>query len=218
MTLSSAEMTSPFSLKIPETSLSDCTRFERAVAHFDTINCKDPNALVHEGAGYPAEYLLAQALCHWVLTLSPDPSESLLLASRCQHLRRWEHPRSAYPAGRAGYLKWRADLKHIHAEHVTKLLRAYHYDPRTIAAVRSLNLKEDLKKSPDCQILEDGLCLVFLQFQFEEILARYPDEKVISILQKTARKMSTKGLAAAGELNYSPRAQALLSQALGNQD
>lgn len=215
-TLLSAEMTSPLALKIPEGSLSDRSRFDRTVAHFDTINCKDPHATVFQEAAYPSEYLLAQALCHWVIALSPEASEPLLLASRCQHLRRWEHPRSSYPEGRAGYLKWRADLKRIHASHVSKILQAYHYDPRTIAAVRSLNLKADLKNSPDCQTLEDGLCLVFLQFQFENIIARYPEEKVVTILQKSARKMSPDGLAAAGALNYSPQAQFLLSQALGN--
>ena len=37
--------------------------------------------------------------------------ETLLLAARAHHLRRWELPRDSYPVGRAGYLRWRRDQK-----------------------------------------------------------------------------------------------------------
>ena len=38
--------------------------------------------------------------------LQPTASSSLLLAARCQHLDRFSTPRSTYPEGKAGYLKW----------------------------------------------------------------------------------------------------------------
>ena len=204
----------PFDIEIPLEKVANVDPFEKALLQFDAINRRDPQEISYRGHRYPAEYLLAQALCHHVIALTPSPSEPLLLASRCQHLGRWAHPRKTYPEGRAGYLKWRADLKIYHADQVAEILRDFGYDEATMAAVRSLNLKEDIKKNPDCQTLEDGLCLVFLQFQYDDIVAQHPEEKVIRILKKTAGKMSAAGLEAAGKLNYSTQGKALLHQAL----
>jgi hypothetical protein len=40
-----------------------------------------------------ANSLYAQRLTDWVLRLSPDATEELRLAARCQHICRWEIPR-----------------------------------------------------------------------------------------------------------------------------
>src|SRR5574338_682681 len=46
--------------------------------------------------------------------------------------------------------------------------------------------------------MEDALCLVFLEHEFEAFLEKYPDEsKATDILQKTWRKMSDRGHQAA---------------------
>ena len=64
----------------------------------------------------------------------PKASEPLRLAARCQHLCRWMIPRDSYPMTRAGYLKWREDLKHFHAEKAGAILRELgtrrHHHPR----------------------------------------------------------------------------------------
>jgi len=203
-----------FDLSIPDASIANRERFDEALARFDAINREDPARVDFQGESHPAEYLLAQALCQRVLQLEPGASEPLLLASRSQHLRRWEHPRSKYPEGRAGYLKWRADLKKFHADETAGILHELSYDAELIDAVRELNLKKDIKRNHDCQTLEDGLCLVFLQFQYDDIIAKYPEEKVIGILQKTAAKMSTAGLKAALKLDYTPAGKALMQRAL----
>ena len=207
-------MSIPFDIAINRESLRDADRFDEALRKFDAITREDPKRLEFHGEEHPSEYLLAQALCHHVTGLEQDPSEALLLASRSQHLRRWEHPRTGYPAGRTGYLEWRAGLKLFHAEQAAAILTECGYDQVTLDAVRSLNLKEDIAGNADCQILEDGLCLVFLQFQLDDIMARHPESKVIGILTKTARKMSPVGLAAAGRLHYSEEGQAILAKVL----
>ncbi|WP_309397821.1 DUF4202 domain-containing protein [Cerasicoccus maritimus] len=203
-----------FDISIPDSDIANRERFDQAVARFDAINQEDPAEITFEGTIYAAEYLLAQALCYRVVQLAPEASEPLLLASRSQHLRRWERPRSEYPEGRAAYLKWRADLKVFHADESAKVLGELGYEQETIDAVRELNLKKNIKGNADCQTLEDGLCLVFLQFQYDGIVEKYDEAKVISILQKTAKKMSPVGLEAATKLDYSPRGKELLLKAL----
>ncbi|MSU41217.1 MAG: DUF4202 domain-containing protein, partial [Pedosphaera sp.] len=107
-----------------------------------------------------------------MLRLQPDASESLRLAARCQHLCRWESPRSRYPMDRVGYLKWRAELKKFHAEKSGQILREVGYDEELAGQVQALNLKKNSPADPDSRIIEDALCLVFLQFQLTDLAAK----------------------------------------------
>ena len=95
--------------------LGDPQRFARAMRRFDEENARDPNLEQAAGQSWPRELLFARRLSDWVARLAPQASESLLLAARSQHLCRWLIPRANYPEGRAGYLRWRADLKQFHA-------------------------------------------------------------------------------------------------------
>eukprot|EP00955_Chlamydomonas_euryale_P105800 365661-Chlamydomonas_euryale.AAC.85 len=45
--------------------------------------------------------------------------EELRIVARGQHVQRWLLPRSEYPEGREAYLRWREDLKKMHANTVT---------------------------------------------------------------------------------------------------
>lgn len=173
-------------------------RFQDAIARFDAANAADPRGI---------ELPYAQRLSAWVERLAPEASESLRLAARCQHLRRWEIPRESYPAGRVGYLKWREALKHFHAEEAGKILRAVGYDNEMIERVQKLNLK---KKDPETNVLEDALCLLFLETQFDETLGKTGDEKMIGILQKTWRKMTP----AAREIALTMKLPPLVARAL----
>ncbi len=116
---------------------------------------------------------------------------------------------------RAGYLRWRADLKKFHAAQSGAILREVGYGEETITRVQSLNLKKDLGKDPDCQVLEDALCLVFLQYQLADLAAKTDDEKVINALKKSWAKMSEQGRAEALMLNYGERELGLVRAALG---
>ena len=57
-----------------------------------------------------------------------SPSESLALASHCQHNRRWEIAQSTYPEGLAGYKKWRFDLNKFHVSASQQILQDSGYD------------------------------------------------------------------------------------------
>lgn len=190
------------------------TKLEQAFELFDSYNKNSPEQLIYEGTAYPAEYFYALKLHEWVMKLDPDASESLLLASRCQHIGRWESARSSYPEGRAGYLKWRSDLSRHHAAKATEILTSVGYDADTVDRVRQIVLKQRLKSDPEVQTMENALCLVFLQYQFDDLIAKLKEEKMIDILQKTWAKMSTPGREATSNVQFSEEAKELLGKAL----
>jgi hypothetical protein len=189
-------------------------KLHKAFQLFDTYNQQDPHKLVWDETEHPAEYFYALQLYNWVTKLAPDASESLLLASRCQHIGRWKIPREQYPAGKAGYLRWRSELAQFHASQTGELLQEAGYSEYEIHAVQNILLKRNLKTDKDVQAMENALCLVFLEFQFEDFIRKHADDKVVRILQKTWKKMSEPGRNAALALMYSPKAKALLNKAL----
>jgi hypothetical protein len=190
-------------------------RFALALARFDAENGKDPKQILVDGINQPYELVYARWLTEWVMRLAPEASEPLRLAARCQHLCRWEIPRDQYPATRAGYLKWRQVLKEFHADKAAEILREVGYEEETIRTVRDLNLKKHFPADADCRVLEDALCLVFLERQFAELAAKTTEEKIITALQKSWGKMTEPARVLALGLSYSESQKRLLQLALG---
>lgn len=199
----------------PSPSLS--RRFHEAIRRFDQANRQDPNQEWSESEFHPREWIFAIRLYNWVLLLQPNASEPLLLAARCQHLRRWEIPRSAYPPNRAGYLQWRNRLKQFHADLSSAILSEVGYSDEIIRRVRELNLKIGFPADPETRVLEDALCLVFLQFQLEEFASRTEEEKVVNALRKSWAKMTPGAREHALGLTYGPKGKRLLSLARDSQ-
>lgn len=189
-------------------------RYQKTIAAFDALNGQDPHTVEVDEQSIPKELHDALAMTRWVEALYPKASEAVHLAARCQHLCRWEVPRSSYPAGRVSYLKWRADLKKRHAEQSAKVLLGRGYGSEMIDAVAAINLKRGLKSNPDVQQIEDALCLVFLEKQLEGYLVKWEDDKIIRILKKTWGKMSERAQEAAHNLPMSDHARSLVEQAL----
>ena len=185
-------------------------RFDHAIRRFDEENARDPN----QENGRPRELLYAERLTDWVLKLQPAASEALQLAARCQHICRWHSPRENYPLTRAGYLKWRADLKKFHADKSGAILRGAGYDDATVQRVQDLNLKKNFPADADCRVLEDALCLVFLEFQFAALAAKTDDEKMINALRKSWEKMTEAARSEALKLKYGGREMSLIQRAL----
>jgi hypothetical protein len=170
---------------------------------------------VASGAERPRLLLQAERLAAWVAKLEPHASEPLRLAAHCQHLERWKIAREEFPAGRTGYLQWRTRLGRFHAERAREVLTGLGYDDESIKAVERIVTKQNLRSNPDSQTMEDALCLVFLEFELDAFMQKYPDEaKAIDILQKTWKKMSARGHDAALELSFSEPAKALVGRAL----
>lgn len=191
-------------------------RLEAALAAFDEANTDDPNRVDAEGLEWPKELLYARQMTRWLERFAPDASEALKLAARCQHIRRWEIPRDSYPRDRVGYLKWRTELKNMHARIAGEILELVGYDANMIARVQSLLKKERLKSDREAQTLEDVVCLVFLENWFAEFSKQHEPDKVIGVVAKTWKKMSPAGHRAALALAEDmPRdARALVERAL----
>ena len=188
----------------------DAKKFEAARRRFDAENSRDPNVEDSQ----PRELLYAKRLTDWVLRLCPDAGEELRLAARSQHICRWEIPRDSHPMPRAGYLKWRADLKKFHAQKAGEILREAGYDETAICRVQELNLKKNFPDDPEARVLEDALCLVFLEFQLAGLAARTAEDKTINALQKSWQKMTEAARAEALKLDFGPREKILLQRAL----
>lgn len=189
-------------------------KMDKAFALFDAFNKQDPNTIESEGVIYPTEYFYALQLYNWIKRLLPGAGETLLLAARCQHIGRWIIPRHEYPDGKAGYIKWRTDLAKFHAEKAGELMRKAGYDDKAIDALQHILLKEHLHTDSEVQVMEDALCLVFLQFQYEQFLHTHDEEKMIRILQRTWKKMSASAQNTARTLSFSIEGKRLLEKAL----
>ena len=97
--------------------------YEAAVVAIDAANAEDPNHVVVRGDDVPLALAHGRLAAEWIDRLVPDADDTLRLAARGHHLRRWELPRSSYPEGKAGYLRWRRDQKQRHAG-LVRLFRA----------------------------------------------------------------------------------------------
>lgn len=189
-------------------------RFEAAIARFDAENARDPKQVICDGKPQAHELVYSRWLTDWLLRVDPQASEALQLAARCQHICRWQIPRDSYPATRAGYLKWRQTLKEFHADKAAAILEEAGYSQDVIQQVCDLNLKKNFPADPECRVLEDALCLLFLERQFNGLAAKATEEKMIVALQKCWAKMTPTAHALALKLNYTVSEKRLLDLAL----
>ena len=194
--------------------MSSAGQLEAALAAIDAANADDPDTIVVAGVRRPKEQAHAEMVTAWVRRLDPGATDAQLLAARAHHLRRWSIPRSSYPDGRAGYLRWRTALKQQHATEVAQILEREGYEPESISRVQQIVRKEGLGHDAQVQTHEDALCLVFLQTQLLDLAADQGDDKTVEIVRKTTAKMSEQGIAAALALPLAPAAAALVERAL----
>ncbi len=190
------------------------TRFETAIALIDKKNSEDVNTYQVTGLDYPKELLYSQRMTRKLLQFNPNASKALQIAARAQHICRWKIARDEYPMDRVGYLKWRETLKKMHAQLTAEILEQVGFDNQFIDRVSFLINKKLIKKNEETQILEDTICLVFLDYYFEEFAAKHSEEKIIDILKKTWVKMSNKGHEAVLKLPFSDKSLALVKQAI----
>lgn len=192
------------------------SRFDAVIAAIDEANARDPKIIETDSRAVPAELLYGRRMSETLATVAPDASELLRIAVRGQHIERWTSLRASYPAGRAGYLKWRNDLKDFHARRLGEIMAAAGYGPPEAARVGALVRKERLRTDPEAQMLEDVACVVFLAHYLEDFLGKTDadDAKLARILAQTWNKMSAAGHAYAGKLDLPPHVLALLKRGL----
>ena len=193
--------------------MDSSSRLTAALAAIDAANADDPHTIVVGATTRPKEQAHAEMMTEWVQRLDPEADEAQLVAARAHHLRRWALPRSDYPEGRAGYLRWRTAQAKRHASEVADIVASAGYNEAFAADVSAIVAKRGLATDPRVQTHEDALCLVFLQTQFEELADKLGDDHMAEVLAKTLVKMSPAARRIAQDLELSERAAALLEAA-----
>lgn len=141
--------------------------YEVARARIDSLHKTDPAYEAHqrnEQLDVVDELQYADSMERWVGDLlklssptssqgpgSPSEPNSKLnadlvrLAARCQHLERFKTPRSSYPDGKAGYLRWRSKLYVLQADRAREVLLSSGLPPEQADQVHKWVRKAELK-------------------------------------------------------------------------
>ena len=191
------------------------TPFQIASTSIDAENAQDPNQEIYQNESFPKELLYSDRMYKKLMDFEPNASEEVQIAAKAQHICRWKIARESYPMDRVGYLKWREELKKFHAQTTAEILEKAGYSSEFIARVSFLIEKKLLKKDAETQLLEDVICLVFLDFYLDDFVQKHDTEKLKNIIQKTWHKMSDKVHEAALKLTFKAENLALIKESLG---
>jgi hypothetical protein len=195
-------------------SLSE--RQRAAEAAIDAANAADPASVIVRGEAHPLALAHGRYAAEWVVALHPDADELLLLAARAHHLRRWELPRSQYPEGKAGYLRWKRDQRQRHAADVATLLVPLGYDDHEIEQVQAWIRRDHLATDAGSQAVEDAACLVFIETQLADVASKLDHDHLVDVIRKTAKKMSPAALDAVALIPLGDVERQLLAAALAS--
>ncbi len=187
-----------------------------AINAIDYENSKDPNQEIVNSISYPKELLYSQRLHSRLISYTSEPSDELIIATRSHHICRWETPRNSYPMDRIGYLKWREELKKSHAKTTSIILKKLGYKEEFIERVSFLIQKKSIKNDAESQLLEDIICLDFLEYYLEPFIQKhlFDREKLTNIIIKTWNKMSEKGHQKALKIPFSSSTFQIIKEAL----
>ena len=125
--------------------------------------------------------------------------------------------------GRALWLKEGRVERYGSSAEVTQSYLAYHEEKsagakQPIAASRAaaagVYAIQSLSLDPEAQLLEDVVCLVFLENYFAEFAREHDEAKLIEIVRKTWKKMSDRGHQAALTLPLSDDCRRIVEKAL----
>ena len=171
--------------------------YTRTVELIDAANNEDPNQETdNEGKVWPKEHLYALRMSDMLDRFNPDADDIMKLAIRAQHIQRWKSPRDAYPMDRKGYHQWRTGLYKFHADTLGELMAEAGYGEEDIERAKQAVGKKAIKHNVDTQLLEDISALVFIEHYMLDFANKHPEydeEKWLSIILKTWKKMTEKG-------------------------
>ena len=186
----------------------------KAFELFDAYNGKDPVIELVNLREMPRALAYGWRMTECLTWYDPAASIPLQLAARCQHIGRWEIARSNYSMDKKGYLQWRHAEKVHQCNVASMILEDCNFPVAVIEKVKFLLMKRELQTNSETQILEDVICLVFVQFYLQDFAAKHTNEKVVDILVKTIKKMTPRALDQVGKIELSPAIRALIARAV----
>lgn len=191
-------------------------QYEQAIALIDKAYQENTELVSVDGVEYPKEFLYAKRMIAALEAFQKDASEEVYLAARCQHLFRWEIPRNTYPMDRKGYHQWRTYLYTYQANKTEDILNEVAYNADSIGIIKDMIEKKNLKSSADSQLLEDVVCVVFLEFYLDDFIAQHKEdkEKLKRIIKNTWLKMSDQGHQAALKISFKEDVKSLVLEAV----
>ena len=158
-------------------------RLETALSAIDAANSDDPNQLWVEGKSEPKELVYARRMTSGSFRLRRASSEDSTAggAAAAYILPRWQiHALlTAIPQDESATCSG----ERIYTATTPSRCRPYSpgsgtgHDTATIESVQRLLRKQGIKTDPDMQMLEDVICLVFLEYELADFAERYPAEK-----------------------------------------
>ena len=95
-----------------------------------------------------------------------------------------------------------------------KTLAEIGYPEAMTQKVQDLNLKRNFPADENSRVLEDALCLVFLERQLADLAAKASEEKVLNALKKSWKKMTPRARSIALELQLPELERGLIEKAL----
>ena len=191
------------------------SRLDAVMEAIDLANAKDPRlSEEQDSAPVPVELLYGIRMSRMCDAYAPEADELTQIAARGQHIERWIIPRDSYPRDKAGYFRWRNELKRHHAKRVAGIMAENGYMAEDQAIVSDILMKKNLKRDARTQLVEDLACLVFLQYYAVPFAKGHEPEKVVSILSKTLPKMSEKAHAFAFTLDLEEGLAAAIEKAM----
>ena len=178
-------------------------QYNKAVELINSVHQLDPNSETVDGIEIKSELLYSRRMLRMLEKVQPDASFALKLAAQCQHISRWSIPRATFPTGKKGYYEWRAAIMKHQLSVTTSVLQQAEINGQSIEIiVDALKNKAD-KSNINASIIEDTACLTFIKWYLVPFAGQFDPEKAKVILQKTANKMSERGLKLIYEIELS---------------
>lgn len=169
------------------------TMLNQVITLIDQANSQDPNTEIYNAQSLPKESLYATRMSEMLARFNPNADELMQIAVRGQHIERWQSPRSNFAMNKQGYHQWRSALYIFHASRVIELMQQVGFNEAQQQRVYAAVAKQDIKRNPDSQLVEDVASLVFIEhymLAFTSTKPDYDEQKWLGIIRRTWQKMS----------------------------
>jgi hypothetical protein len=170
--------------------------YNKATIAINVLHEQDVKHELVNGIEQPAEFSYSQRMLETLKDFTNDADLNLQLAVQCQHLQRWKIARSLFPMDKPGYFQWRKAVMASQLAITTETLQSLAVDIEDITDITDILSKKGKEADVRAQIIEDVACIVFVQWYLEDFAAQHDFDKVVDIVRKTIKKMSSEGLRA----------------------